>query len=198
MDPSGFTPIYTCNVFETCDVVRFHKDARRAYIQTNKGDLDLTTLALLDPATGQLETVESDPLQRVDFGSAWFSEATDELVETEYSDDRDRRYFKDPAFEADYRWLEEKFPGQEISMTSSTHDDARWLIAAHGDTEPGETYLFDRKTRELSFQYKIREKLPRESLAPMQAVRYKSSDGLEIPAYLTLPKGVEAEGPAGA
>ncbi len=28
----------------------------------------------------------------------------------------------------------------------------------------------------------------------MQAVRYKSSDGLEIPAYLTLPKGVEAKG----
>ena len=194
VDPGGFTPIYTCNVFETCDVVRFHRDAQRAYIQTNKGDLDLATLALLNPATSELEIVESDPLQRVDFGGAWFSEATDELVETEYSDDRDRRYFKDPAFEADYRWLEQKFPGREISMTSGTHDDAQWLIAAHGDTEPSETYLFDRKARNLSFQYKIREKLPRESLAPMQAVRYKSSDGLEIPAYLTVPKGVEAKG----
>lgn len=194
VDESGFTPIYTCNVFESCDVVRFHRDAQRAYIQTNKGDLDLTTLALLDPATSELQMVESDPLQRVDFGSAWFSEATDELVETEYSDDRDRRYFKDPSFEADFKWLEEKFAGQEISVTSSTRDEAQWLIAAHGDTEPGETYLFDRKTRELTFQYKIREKLPRESLAPMQAVRYPSSDGLEIPAYLTLPKGLDPKG----
>ena len=59
-----------------------------------------------------METVESDPLGRVDLGSAWFSEATDELVETQYSDDRERRYFKDPGFEADYRWLEEKLPGQ--------------------------------------------------------------------------------------
>jgi dipeptidyl aminopeptidase/acylaminoacyl peptidase len=191
VDESGFTRIYTCTVFESCDVIRFHKDGRRAYIQTNQGDLDLTTLALLDPATGQLEIVESDPLQRVDFGSAWFSDATDELVETEYSDDRDRRYFKDAAFEADYRWLETKFSEKEISLTSSTLDDGQWLIAAHGDAEPGETYLFDRKTRELSFQYKIREKLPREPLAPMQAVRYKSFDGLEIPAYLTVPKGVE-------
>ncbi len=193
VDPSGFTPIYTCNVFESCDVVQFHKDAQRAYIQTNKGDLDLTTLALLDPATGEIQTVESDPLQRVDLESAWFSEATDELVETQYSDDRDRRYFKDPAFEADYRWLEEKFPGKEISVNSNTRDESQWLIGAYGDTEPGEMYLFDRKTRGLSFQYKIREKLPRESLAPMQAVRYKSSDGLEIPAYLTLPKGVPAK-----
>jgi dipeptidyl aminopeptidase/acylaminoacyl peptidase len=196
VDADGFTPIYTCNVFETCDVIQFHRDARRAYIQTNQGHLDLMTLALLDPVTGQTETVESDPLGRVDLESAWFSEDTDELVETQYSDDRDRRYFKDPAFEADYRWLETKFRGQEISVASSTRDDGQWLISAHGDTEPGETYLFSRATRELSFQYKIREKLPRESLAPMQAVRYPSSDGLEIPAYLTLPQGIAAKGDA--
>jgi dienelactone hydrolase len=40
-------------------------------------------------------------------------------------------------------------------------------------------------------QYRIREKIPREHLAEMKAIRYKSSDGLEIPAFLTLPKGVE-------
>jgi dipeptidyl aminopeptidase/acylaminoacyl peptidase len=192
VEADGFVPIYTCNVFETCDVVQFHRDGRRAYIQTNKGDLDLLTLALLDPATGQVETVESDPLGRVDLEGAWFSEDTDELIATRYSDDRDRRYFKDPAFEADYRWLEAKFPGQEISVGSGTRDEGQWLITVHGDTEPGDTYWFDRKTRDLSFQYKIREKLPREALAPMQAVRYPSSDGLEIPAYLTLPKGAEA------
>src|SRR5262249_14626309 len=39
----------------------------------------------------------------------------------------------------------------------------------------------------------IREKLPREHLAEMKPIRYKSSDGLEIPAFLTLPKGVEAK-----
>jgi len=191
VDAGGFTPIFTCTVFESCDVVQFQRDGRRAYIETNKGELDLMTLGLLDPATGAVEVVESDPEGRVDLGSAWFSEATDELVETRYSDDRDRRYFRDPAFEADFRWLEEKFAGREISVSSSTRDDARWLIGARGDTEPGETYLFDRKTRELKFQYRIREKLPRESLAPMQAVRYRSSDGLEIPGYLTLPKGLE-------
>jgi len=193
VDADGFTPIYTCNVFETCDPVQFHRDGQRVYIQTNKGDLDLTTLALLDPATGELETVESDPLKRVDLGSAWFSEATDELVATVYSDDRERRYFKDQAFEADFRWLEQKLPGREISVVTSTSDERQWLISAHGDVEPGETYLFNRDSRTLAFQYKVREKLPRESLAPMQAVRYKSSDGLEIPAYLTLPKGVEAK-----
>jgi dienelactone hydrolase len=60
----------------------------------------------------------------------------------------------------------------------------------HSDTEPGQTFLFDRKTRKLTLQYRVWDKLPRESLAKMTAVTYKSSDGLEIPAYLTLPKGI--------
>jgi len=191
VDADAFTPIYRCSVFESCDPIQFHRDAARAYIQTNQGDLDLTTLALLDPATGHLDPVESDPLGRVDLGSAWFSEATDELVATLYSDDRDRYYFKDAAFEADYRWLENQFPGREISVLSSSRDDRQWLIIANGDTEPGETYLYDRDGRTPAFQYKVREKLPRESLSPMQAIRYPSSDGLEIPAYLTLPKGLD-------
>ena len=53
--------------------------------------------------------------------------------------------------------------------------------------------LFDRKTHALTPQFKIRQKLPRADLAQMKSVTYKSSDGLEIPAYLTLPKGVPAK-----
>ena len=56
--------------------------------------------------------------------------------------------------------------------------------------------MFDRKAHKLAKQFTVREKLPRESLAKMEPVRYKSSDGLEIPAYLTLPKGVPGKEPA--
>ena len=191
VDADGFTQIYSCNVFETCGVERFHKDSKRAYIQTNKGDgMNLTALALLDPATGKADVVESDPLKRVDFSSARFSEATDELAFVTYTDDHDRRYFKDKGFEADYKFLQSKLPGREVSIGSATLDERLWLVSASGDTEPGESYLFDRKTRNLILQYKVREKLPRAALASMRTVHYKSSDGLDIPAYLTLPKGV--------
>lgn len=191
VDSDKFTQIYSCNVFESCSTLRFQKDGKRAYMDTNKGaDMDLSALMLFDPTTGKTEMVESDPLKRVDFGQAVFSEATDELVLTTYDDDKVRRYFKDKSFEADYKWLTEKLPGKEINRTSSTFDEKTWLVSASSDTEPGETYLFDRKTHKLTLEYKVREKLPRESLAHMTPVRYKSSDGLEIPAYLTLPKGI--------
>jgi dipeptidyl aminopeptidase/acylaminoacyl peptidase len=194
VDPDKFTKIYSCNVFESCGPVRFHKDGKHVYFETNRGaDVDLVSLFLFDPETSKLELVESDPLKHVDFGGARFSEATDELVLTTYLDERRRRYYRDKGFEADLKFLESKFSGKEVSIASDTQDEQTWLIVANSDTEPGETYLFDRKTRKLALQYKVREKLPRESLAEMKPVRYKSSDGLEIPAYLTLPKGVPAK-----
>ncbi len=188
VDDNVFTKVYSCNVFESCGPVRYHKDGKRVYFLTNKGDIDLIRLELFDPATGKEEMVESDPMNRVDFGNASFSEVTDDLVATSYDDERERIYWKDKVFEADYQWLQKKLPGREIGFVSGTKDERLWLIVASSDTEPGERYLFDRQTKKLTLQYRIREKLNRDYLAPMTAVRYKSSDGLEIPAYLTLPK----------
>ena len=194
VDAEGFKKIYSCNVFEACGPDRFHKDGKRFYLETNKGDAnDLIRLVLFDPETGKEEIVESDPLHRVDLGDARFSELTGELIATTYEDDRTRIYWKDKDYAADYELLKTRLPGKEISMGSSSKDEQLFLVTANSDTEPGETYLFDRRTKKLDLQYKIREKLPREALASMKSISYKSSDGLEIPAYLTLPKGVPAK-----
>ncbi len=194
-DSEGMTKIYTCSVFEDCSPVRFHKDGKRVYMESNHGDgVDLDELVLMDAATGKTGKVESDPLKRVDFGSATFSEVTDELAATTYIDDKPRRYFRDKSYAADYKWLNAKFPGKEVDAVSRTRDERLWLVSASGDTDPGEVYLFDRKAKTLKLQYKVREKIDRAWLAPMEPVRYPSSDGLEIPAYLTVPKGLPAKG----
>ncbi len=194
VDAEAFTKVYSCTVFETCGPTRFHKDGKRVYLETNKGDKDLTELVLFDPLTSREELVDLDPLKRVDFGQAVFSEATDELVATSYLDDRSRVYFRDKGFEADYKLLQSKLPGKEIALGSATADDNLWFITALSDTDPGERLLFDRKTKKMIPQYKMRERIPREHMAAMKPVRYASSDGLEIPAFLTLPRGVPAKG----
>ena len=139
---------------------------------------------LFDPETGKTEMVESDPLKKVDFGEAVFSEATDELAMTTYDDDHVRRYFKDKGFRGRFQMAgrassrARKSAGLRPRWTSRL-----WLITASSDTEPGETYLFDRKTHKLTLQYKVREKLPRESLAEMkpiqlQVLRWSGDSGL--------------------
>ncbi len=194
VDADKFVKVYSCSVFESCGPIRYHKDGQRVFFLTNKGpQLDLTRLVLFNPTTGKEELVESDPMNRVDFGSAAFSEVSDDLISTSYDDERQRFYWKDKSFEADYKLLQKQLPGRQIFFSGSTKDERLMLITANSDTEPGERYLFDRQTKKLTLQYRIREKLKREYLAPMKPVRYKSSDGLEIPAYLTLPKGVTAK-----
>jgi dipeptidyl aminopeptidase/acylaminoacyl peptidase len=191
VDDRGFTEIYDCNVFESCGPVRFHKDGQRVYMVTNKGaEADLIRLTLFDVQSGREEVIESDPERRVDLARPMFSERTDDLVGTVYVDDKPRLHWRDRAREADYLWLREQLPGREIGFGSSTLDERFWIVSARSDVEPGETYLFDAQTKTLRLQYRIREKLPRAALAPMTTVRYPSSDGLEIPAYLTTPKGV--------
>lgn len=191
---TGFEPVYGCTVFETCGPIRFHRDNQRVYMVTNRGDPDLMRLVLFDPQTKREELVESDPDNQVDFGSPIFSERTDELVGTVYVGDRARVYFRDAEWRKDYGWLRAELPGMEIGFGGSTTDERKWMVVASSDTEPGERHLFDRDRRTLTKQYRVFEKLPREHLATMKPIRYPSSDGLEIPAYLTLPKGVAAKG----
>jgi len=194
VDADKSTKVYSCSVFETCGPIRYHKDGERVYFQTNKGSgVDLVSLELFNPATGKEDLVETDPMKRVDFGNAMFSEVSDDLIATTYDDERERIYFKDKGFEADYKSLQKQLPGKELNFASSTKDEKLWIVAANADTDPGSTYLYDRTSKKLTLQYQIREKLNRSYLAPMKPVKYPSSDGMEIPAYLTLPKGVEAK-----
>lgn len=193
VDTDGFKQIYTCTVLEECGVVDFDAANKQVYLTSNKGSLDLSELELMDPATGTTTTVENDPEKRVDFGSMETSDVDYHIFFTQYEDDRYRLYFKDKAFEQEYRWLQSKLPGKEIGFGARSKDENIWIVSAFSDTEPGETYVWDRKAKTLTLQYRIREDLPRASLSPRIPYHFKSSDGLEIPAYLTLPKGLPAK-----
>jgi hypothetical protein len=115
VDADGFKQIYSCTVLEECGAAGFDTEDKQVYLITNKGTLDLSELELMDPATGATTFVESDPKKRVDLGGIETSDVDHHIFFTTYEDDRYRRYFKDNAFEKEYRWLETKLPGKEIN-----------------------------------------------------------------------------------
>lgn len=187
--------IYETTVQENAYVVGWNKDNSKFYLVSNKGDVDLSTLYLMDYQTKEIEKVESDPEGRVDFGGLSLNRNTREVIATSYVDDKRRYYWKDEVREAHYKFLEDKFPGRTVSFISSTIDYSKFLIAVSGDKYAGESWFYDTQTKELIHQYTPRPELKEveEYLAAMKPVSYKSSDGLEIPGYLTLPVGVEAK-----
>jgi dipeptidyl aminopeptidase/acylaminoacyl peptidase len=193
VDADGFKQIYGCGVLENCDPADFDATNKNVYISTNKGSLDLSELELLDLATGNAVKVESDPDGRVDLANVELSKVDHRILFTEYAGDKLRRYVRDLPFDRDYRWLQTQLPGLEVGFGARSADENIWIVSAHSDTEPGIVYLWNRAAKTLAPQYRVRETLPRASLAQRKPYHYKSSDGLDIPAYLTLPKGLPAK-----
>jgi len=186
--------LYQCSWLELCGPSRFHPDHRRVWFQSNKGeDNDLVALYLMDIETGELEFVERDPEGEVDFGGAIFSNASEELLATVYLGDRPRIYPKNETFARALDFLRSELPSGEISFSPQTDDDRLVLVGLSRDVDPGTTYLFDWSEMKVSELYRSRPDLPIEHMAEMTPIRYTARDGLEIPAYLTTPKGVDRE-----
>ncbi len=161
---------------ETVRPFRFHPDNRRIYVASNVGDTNLQRLVLLDLETGEMQEVERDPEGEVDFGSAIFSDLTDELIETVYVADTVRIYPKNEQIATDIARLRQVHDGTP-NVTSSTTDENKWMVSYDSPTDPGATYVYDRETGEAEFLFRPRP----------------ARDGLAINGYLTLPKGVEPE-----
>jgi len=191
---TSFTTIYSCSVDESCGAYRFHPDNERVYLSTNKGkDVDLAQLVLLNVETEETAIVASDPENEVDFGGAVFNDKTEELAATVYVGERQRVYPQTDAFAQAYETLQQKLPDGEISIRSSTEDFQTHVVSVEQDVNPDATYLFDAESGTVDKLYESRPGLPTQHLAQMRPITYEARDGLDIPAYLTLPKGVEAK-----
>ena len=195
VDPDGETLLFSWNALETAYPAAFMKDNQHVYFVSNVGeDTDLTELYLMDIETGDMEFVERDPEGKADFGGLFMSDKTLELLLTTYTDDKTRYYFKDEAFEGHFNTVKDTLGDKELAFFSATQDERFWLISASSDVDPGSVYLYDTEDQSLNFQYSPRPELPSEHLSPMTSISYPSSDGMEIQAYLVLPKGFGEEG----
>ena len=184
---NGLASILTASLEESISPLKF-KDTDHFYFMSNVGEVDLSGLYLYNLKEGSQALLESDPENQVDLHNVSFSKLTQELIATIYIGDKKRIYWKSENHQQDYEYLQSQYPGAELSITSMTKDESKWLFYVNNDTDPGTAYLYIRTTKEIKYLYTPRPDLPTEHLAPMTPVRYKSLDGLEIPAYLTLPK----------
>jgi dipeptidyl aminopeptidase/acylaminoacyl peptidase len=190
IDPRGQTLLYSWPLLETAYPAAFQADNRHFYLVSNVGDdINFTQLYVMDIETGEKQFMESDPDNRADFGSLMTSDKTHEVLFTSYTDDFTRRYFKDQEFEKHFNRVKKELGDVEISFFSPTTDETLWMVNAYSDVDPGSVYIYNTVSDELTFQYRPRPELPTQHFARMTSIRYPSSDGLEIQAYLVLPRG---------
>ena len=132
------------------------------------------------------EVVASHP--QVDLSTLVDDPATGAVVGVLYDADR-----------AGVAWFDEKLASVQVALDKAlagavngfswSNDRQRFVIRSRSDVNPGSFYYFDRANGKLQWLADRMPWIDPKKMSPMTPVRYKARDGLEIPAYLTIPRG---------
>jgi dipeptidyl aminopeptidase/acylaminoacyl peptidase len=152
------------------------------------GRFALFTVLLDGTLTEQLvyanPDVDVDGLIRI--GRNW------RVVGTSYATDKRHSVYFAPEVEQIVAALERALHQEHgLRVVDSSADENKLLVFAGQDTDPGVYYIFDRKARRLQTFLVARGQLEGVKLASQKSITYPAADGTMIPAYLTLPPGVD-------
>ena len=117
------------------------------------------------------------------------------LLGIHYEGDKPHVHWLDREMAAIQANLDQGFPGMINTIMDMSDDRKRLVVRSWSDVESGVTFLLDltRPQPKLMPLGSARPDLDSKLLAPMEAVHLKARDGLDLPGYLTRPKG--AQGP---
>lgn len=117
------------------------------------------------------------------------------VVGASYATERRQVAYFDPALKKLAAALRKSLPGQpQIDFIDASGGEAKLLIIASSDTNPGMTYLYTKTTGQLAELLPIRPELEGVAMGKMTPVSFPAADGTMIPGYLTLPPGSNGKG----
>ncbi|MBP2366945.1 S9 family peptidase [Pseudonocardia parietis] len=176
-------------------------DGTGMWLGSNRGR-DLTRLVRVDLATGEETEVDAHPTLELDAARRVVAQtaspllrdrATGELLGARYLGERQVVHALDPAF-ADVLANLEKLSDGDLATVSSDLGGQRWVVSFTHDRDPGATWFYDHSTGDARLLFRPYPHLDPAATAPMTPVTIPARDGLALPAYLTLPVGVEPAG----
>ena len=101
--------------------------------------------------------------------------------------------FFDPALEAADRQLRATFKDLRVAIVSMTPDRTKLIVLTDGATDSGTFHFVDMKTRRVVTVGARYPEVTAEHLGEVHYGNYRTADGMEIPAYVTLPPGRQAK-----
>lgn len=156
---------------------------------------DKTGVFKFDLKTGKYTAVYTDPAVDVveakrtnDQRSVYAVEVADGrpayvLLSDEY---KEAKVFKD---------LLGAFPGEDVTITSSTDDLNQFVVEVSSDVSPVAYYSYDVAKNSLGLISKSRAALKGIAFAPTEPISFDSFDGMKIHGYLTQSPSKSAEKP---
>lgn len=129
----------------------------------------------LDLGTNPYETIE-DPVTHRVIGARQLTTATTHV-------------FLDPADQEAWDRVARAFPGENVELVSWSDDRRRLAVRVDGKRNGAGYFLVDQDARRARPIVRVHDGIAPADVAEVRAFSYAASDGLQIPAYLTLPNG---------
>ena len=193
-DNEDFRAVLTTSFKDSVDFIIFTPDNKYVYAATNLGR-DKSVLVLMDPATcEEIEVLYENPTY--DISSISYSRKRKKLLGVFCSGHKEpvRHYFDEEE-----KNLKEKmrgfFPGLHCGMSDCDKAEEKYLLFVGSDRNKGAYYYYDIHEDQPRKIASLSPWLNEEEMVEMEAIKYTTRDGLELEAYLSLPKSFDKKNP---
>ncbi|MGZ8338553.1 MAG: alpha/beta hydrolase family protein [Telluria sp.] len=114
----------------------------------------------------------------------------DKLLGIRYLSDAQATVWFDPAMKSVQAKVDAALPDTVNLIDVAARAETPWvLVTSYSDVRPSTMALFNTETGKLNKVGALMENIDPSRMASQELVRYKARDGLDIPAWLTIPKG---------
>ena len=172
-------------------------DSRRSYMGYSEPDdaiyLALDGRVMLKNLTSGASTPIGPVLTNTNPVLVWDENRTT-AVGVETGGEKPVRDWLDPEVGGVHASLSRVFKDKDVELRGWSVDRTRYVARVTSPSAPPVWYLFDKARKELSPLGEEYPELKDAVLGTTRWITYKARDGLEIPAYLTLPPGAPAKG----
>ncbi|MDL2358580.1 MAG: S9 family peptidase [Pseudomonadota bacterium] len=158
------------------------------YVSSSDGH-DKTALYRFDLASGKRDPAPMIELEGYDFTGSMVI-ANGKLLGVRILTDARSTIWFDDAMKATQQRIDALLPGTVNLVSVAQRAETPWLLVlSYSDTVAGSWNLFNTETGKLNKVGDSHAGIVPAQMGQQEAVRYKARDGLEIPAWLTLPHG---------
>jgi len=149
-------------------------------------------LRRMDISTGQLSMFEEDGID-TEFMSTILDTYAGTIVGFRYTDDLPRQIFTDPELAGLHNELKQVLTEDSVTLSAWTPDRMKMVVIGQNAGQPAHYYLLDLNTGGLGLLDTVMALPEGQEAGQKEALTFTTSDGLDIPGYLTLPPGQTRE-----
>lgn len=165
--------------------VSFSKDNKSLYILDSRNK-DAACLIKMELNSQKLQMIAQD--KHYDVDSIMIHPDSRQIQAVSFTKERTEWKIIDKSIEKDFKRIAKLHKG-EFSILDRNNADDIWVIGFTQDCGPVPFYLYDRRNKKAKFLFYHKPDLNEYTLANMEPIKIKTSDGLTLHGYITYPPG---------